>query len=299
MPSVNVFLCLKIVVQIPTNCYYLMTPNLTRLLPTFVLLVLVLTACRERGLTLDDIPTPIALEARATEIVLTQNAPPPNFGEVAFPQIDRNLPQLSGWYYTVDMEFDGVFTQVERKAYGRVVAEVWYNQVASARRVIVETQGDLLGLEEPTQYEAVKLGPDTFLVQDGVCLSNVEESAGIVASVGAGSLVGGINTALASGLPQQRINDETVWRYDVNFDQLNLPQLTLNADSQVLAFNGELWVAPEREVVIRYYMTIDVENAQVFTNVLSTSLPVTGRLIVRYDVFDIGVVPNLSVPNGC
>lgn len=274
-----------------------MTPKMSRLLPIFIILML-MTACRERGLTLDDIPTAIKLDARATEIVLTQNAPPPDFGEVAFPQIDLNLPQLSGWHYTVDMEFDGVFTQVERKADARVIADVWYDQVSSARRVIVKTQGNLLGQTDPTQYEAVKLGPDTFLVQDDACLSNADDSDA-AASIGAGALVGGLNIASATGLPQQKVNDETVWRYNINFDQLNLPQLTLNADSRILAFNGELWVAPEHDVVIRYYMTIDVENAQVFTNLLNTSLPVTGRLIVRYDLFDIGTIPNLSVPFGC
>ena len=270
-----------------------------RILPIFILLALLLTACRERGLTLDDIPTAISIDARATEIVLTQNAPPAGFGEVAFPQIDRNLLQLNGWHYTVDMEFDGVFTQVERKATGRVTADVWYDQVSSARRVVVQSQGDLLGLEEPSQFEAVKLGPDTFLVQNGACLSNADESADIVASVEASALVGGINSALASGFTQQKKNDQTVWLYNINFDQLNLPQLTLNENSRILAFNGELWVAPDHDVVIRYYLTIDVENAQVFTQILKTALPVTGRLIVRYDVYDIGTVPNLSVPTGC
>lgn len=275
-----------------------MTPTLPRFF-LFCLIIFFASACRERGLTLDDIPTPITPDARATEIVLTANAPPPNFGTVSFPEIDKNLPDLSGWHYTVDIEFDGVFTQVDRQAYGQVKAEVWYNQIASARRVIVETEGDLLGLDDPTQYEAVKLGPDTFLVQNGACLSNTDNSAEVVANVGAGSLVGGLNSAQASGIPKQIINNETVWRYNVNFDQLNLPALTLNPDSSVLAFNGEMWVAPDHNAVIRYYMTIDVENAQVFTNMLSTSLPVTGRLIVRYDVFDIGTIPNLSIPFGC
>ena len=253
-----------------------MIHNLFRSVLMFVVLAFVLSGCRERGLTLADIPTPITPDARATEIILTQNAPPSDFGEVSLPQIDQNLVNLSGWHYTVDMEFDGVVAGADVKTSGRVQAEVWYNQIASARRVIVETQGDLLGLEDPTQYEAVKLGPDTFLVQDDACLSNADDSAEVAASVGAGSLVGGINSAIASGLPQQRVNDEAVWRYDVNFDQLNLPQLILNENSQVLAFNGELWVAPEHGVAIRYYLTIDVENAQVFTNVLNTSLPVTG-----------------------
>lgn len=276
-----------------------MIPNLTRILPICIVLMLLLTACRERGLTLADIPTPISIDARATEIVLTENAPPYGFDEVAFPQIDLNLPQVNGWHYTVDMEFDGVFTQVERKATGRVTADVWYDQVSSARRVVVKSQGDLLGLDEPSQYEAVKLGPDTFLVQNGTCLANAEEQADIVASIDAGSLVGGINSARASGMPQQKRNDQTVWQYAINFDQLNLPQLTLNDNSRILAFNGELWVAPDHDVVIRYYLTIDVENAQVFTKLRDTALPVTGRLIVRYDVYDIGTVPNLSVPTGC
>lgn len=276
-----------------------MKPKLTRLFTLCIVLLMLVTACRERGLTLDDIPTPMSIDARATEVILTQHAPPPEFGEVAFPQIDLNLPDLSGWQYSVDIEFDGVFTQVDRKAYGRVKADVWYNQIASARRVIFSTEGDLLGLDKPSEYESVKLGPDTFLIQDSACLSNAEEFADVAASVGAGSLVGGLNNAQASGLPKQIINDQTVWRYAVNFDQLNLPQLTLNADSRILAFNGELWVAPEHDAVIRYYMTVDVENAQVFTGILSTSLPVTGRLIVRYDLFDIGVQPNISVPFGC
>jgi len=272
---------------------------MTRLIPLFLCCVLVLTACRERGLTLDDLPTPITPSARGTEIVLTENAPPPNFGTVSFPRIDERLAKLSGWHYTVDMEFDGVFTQVDRRVYGRVTAEVWYNQIASARRVIVKSEGDLLGLEDPEQYEAVELGPDDFLVERGTCLTSTGNEADLVASIGAGSLVGGVNTAPAAGQPQQRINDEDVWRYTLNFDQLNLPQLSLTPDSKILAFNGELWVAPEHDAVVRYYMTIDVENALVFTNVLETALPVTGRLIVRYDLYDIGDLPNITVPFGC
>lgn len=266
----------------------------TRLLFISIAILLGLTACRERGLRLEDIPTPITPEARATEIVLTQNAPPAGFGEVSFPMIDDHLPELSGWHYTVDMEFEGVFTQVSRQTTGRLKADVWYNQIASSRRVIVETSGDLLGLEEADSYEAVALGPDTFLVQDGACQTNAEDDADIAVSVSAGSLVGGVNQANASGIPKQRVNNEEVWRYNVNFDQLNLPALKLGDNSKILAFAGELWVAPEHDAVIRYYMTVDVENAQVFD-----SLPVTGRLIVRYDLNDVGVQPNISVPFGC
>lgn len=270
---------------------------MNRLLYIMLPCLLILTACRDRGL--EELPTPINPSIRGTEIILTENAPPPDFGSVQFPNIDDHLEMLSGWHYTVDMEFDGVFTQVDRRVSGRVTADVWYNQIASARRVIVKTEGDLLGLEEPEQYEAVQLGPDDFLVERGACLSNAEESAEIATRVNAGSLVGGVNNADAMGQPQQRVNNEDVWRYTLNFDQLNLPQLVLNSESKILAFNGELWVAPEHGAVIRYYMTIDVENALVFTNVLSSALPVTGRLIVRYDLNDVGDLPNITVPFGC
>lgn len=260
-----------------------------------LLALLLLAGCYQRGLTLEDVPTPITPDAYATEIVLTQNAPPQGFGEVKFPMIDDNLLELAGWHYTVDMEFEGVFAQVPRETSAHIVAEVWYNQIASARRVLVTTSGDLLGQEEASSYEAVQLGPDAFLVQDGACMTNARADAEIAVSVGAGSLVGGLQTARASGQSKQKINNETVWRYNVNFDQLNLPSLNLGTDSKILAFTGELWVAPEHNAVVRYYMTIDVENAQV----LNTSLPVTGRLIVRYDLYDIGVQPNISVPFGC
>jgi hypothetical protein len=58
---------------------------------------------------------------------------------------------------------------------------------------------------------------------------------------------------------------------------------------------GEIWVAPEHNVVVRFYVTLNVQNAIVFDR----QLPVTGQVIIRYDLFDIGVVPNISIPFGC
>jgi hypothetical protein len=46
---------------------------------------------------------------------------------------------------------------------------------------------------------------------------------------------------------------------------------------------------------MRYYLTMDVENVTLF----SSTLPVTGTLTLQYDLYDVGIVPNISVPFGC
>ena len=49
------------------------------------------------------------------------------------------------------------------------------------------------------------------------------------------------------------------------------------------------------KAVVRFYVNLDVENAFIFDR----QLPVTGQVILRYDLYDIGVVPNITVPFGC
>ena len=63
----------------------------------------------------------------------------------------------------------------------------------------------------------------------------------------------------------------------------------------MLSASGELWFAPERNAVIRYYLNLELENVAL----LDSDAPVTGTLLLRYDLYDIGVLPNLSVPFGC
>jgi len=40
---------------------------------------------------------------------------------------------------------------------------------------------------------------------------------------------------------------------------------------------------------------LSIENARL----LSNDLPVTGQLLLQYDLYDIGNVPNITVPFGC
>lgn len=257
-----------------------------------ILSLLCLGACRRDGQSLEQLPTPITPDAYATGIVLTQNAPPLGYESVSFPRIDDGLAELSGWRYEVLLQFDGVFARTTRPANTRTYAEVSYNQVASAKRVIAEISGDLM--ETNGLYEAVQLGPDIFVVQDGTCLASDGEAALTASNLGAGTLIGGIAHARVVGR-KAIINGQNVWLYEFEYSDMKLPNIQLGDDGRILALNGELWVAPQYNAVVRYTVSLEVENARILGNVL----PVTGTVLMRYDLYDIGVVPNISVPFGC
>ncbi|MBZ0303857.1 MAG: hypothetical protein K8J31_29215, partial [Anaerolineae bacterium] len=155
-------------------------------------LILALAACSgQRGQQLSDLPTLASPAEAVTAQAMTENAPPPGFREeVSFPEIDARLPELNGWRYVVTLEFDGIFARTPRTTSATAKAEVWFNQLASSRRVLVDTAGELIGREEDDSFEAVRLGPDTFLVRDHVC--NTGADAETAADLRAGLLVGGV-----------------------------------------------------------------------------------------------------------
>jgi hypothetical protein len=210
---------------------------------------------------------------------------------VNFPEIDAQLGSLDGWRYVVTLEFSGIFARTPRETSAAANAEVWFNQLASARRVVVETSGELVGQQEDSAFEAVRMEPDAFLVREETC--NTGDDAETAADLRAGLLVGGVRNATPTG-QKATLNGEEVWQYRFTQDDLNLPAIRLD-ENVTLTANGELWVAPEHNAVIRFYVNLDVENAFIFDR----QLPVTGQVIVRYDVYDIGVQPNITVPFGC
>lgn len=247
-----------------------------------------------RGQTLEEIPTLANVDAMATAVVQTQNAPPEDFrGPVSFPLVDQALATLPGWHYNVTLEFSGTFSDVARETSASANAEVWYNQLGSARRVVVNTSGELLGREGTTAYEAVRLGPDAFLVEDGVCLANAGADAEVAAGLTAGELIGGVTHAVPYG-QRAVLNGADAYRYSFSADDLNLPSITLD-EGGTLQTNGELWVAPEHNAIIRYYVTLDLTKARIF----GRPLPVDGRVIIRYDLYDIGERFNIAQPFGC
>lgn len=259
------------------------------------LLAGLLAGCNsQRGQDINTIPTLAEFDPLATAQYLTQNAPPPEFrGAVAFPEVDDNLNLLSGWRYLVQLEFDGVFAGTSDETSANATAEVWFNQLASSRRVLVTTSGQLLGREN-NAFEAVKLGPDAFLVRDSVCLGSAGDDAASAANLRAGLLVGGVKIASPTGL-RATINGQDAWQYRFTATDLNLPAINLADEGLVTMSGGELWVAPEHNAVIRFYVNLDVNNAVIFDR----QLPVSGQILLRYDLFDISVVPNITVPFGC
>lgn len=264
-----------------------------------LLALLLLSGCSSgRGQSLDDLPTRASFEsasALATADMLTQNAPPPGFREVVrFPEVDQNLAELAGWRYIVALGFDGVFARTPRATAATAQAEVWFNQLGSSRRVELATAGELIGQEADNAYEAVRLGPDAFLVRDGVCLTNAGPDAAAAADLRAGLLVGGVNQAMPTGR-RAVINGEDSWEYAFTAADLNLPPIRLDAGGRADMTSGQLWVAPAHNAVIRFYVNLDVENAFIFDR----TLPVSGQIILRYDLFDVGTQPNITVPFGC
>jgi hypothetical protein len=255
--------------------------------------LVVLAGCGIRPLPTPVLPTPMSLEAMGTAIALTQNAPPAAFATIAFPRIDANLNLLSGWRAELQFTFEGVYARTTRPAATRTTAEIQFHQVASARRVVATLDNDLTEPNEPVMFEAVRLGPDVFVVQDGAC-SRGGENVALAADLNAGALLGGVASASWAG-QRATINGEDVWAYTLDARNLTLPNVQLTAESRILNQTGELWVAPARNAVIRYYLVLEVENVLLFDN----PLPLSGTLRLRYDVYEIGVLPNLNVPFGC
>jgi hypothetical protein len=264
-----------------------------------LLIPLILASC-DRGQSQSGIPTRASIEEIATQVVLTENAPPEGWRDaVSFPQVDAGLRELAGWRYVVTLEFDGVFAGTSRRVTHKSTAQMWFNQLPDAQRVELQVSSELRGQPEEELYEGVRIGPDAYLVRDGVCLSDAGQDALtlMTASSAAGS-IGGVMRAVPAAV-KGIINGEQVWRYDFTLDDLALAQIELGDNARIYSATGELWVAPEHGVVIRYYLTLDVENAVIF----GYSLPVTGTVILRYDLYDIvdsaANAPNISVPFGC
>ncbi len=257
---------------------------------------LVIAACTGRGQTPADLPTRIPdAETLATNVAATENAPPPGYREtVSFDPVDTNLQRLDGYQYRVELAFDGVFAGTTRPTSAAITATVSANAVASSRRVLVESEGELLQRPEGDVFEAVGLGPDAFLVRGGVCQSNVEEGARAAVGISAGTLVGGARGAAPTGR-NEIMNGLQSWEYRFPLENMTLPAVRFAEDTRVTTLNEELWVAPEVDAVSRYYATLELENARLLLN----DLPVSGQLRLRYDLTEADVQPNITVPFGC
>lgn len=268
-----------------------------RLLWLVPLLTLIASAActTPRGLGPQDIPTLASLDDLATALPLTQNAPPAPFNGTltTFANVDNTLPSLAGWRYLVQLDFEGVFADTPRQASASARAEVWFNQLASARRTSISTSGGLIGLEEDASSEAVRLGPDTFLVRNGTCIRNTPDAT-TAADLRAGELVGGVSRATPGGR-RAVINGEEVYLYTFAPKDLILPSIRIGDGGAYTVTGGELWISPANNAVVRFYLNLDVQNVVIFDR----PLPVSGQIWMRYDLYDVGEAANITTPFGC
>lgn len=262
---------------------------------TLLALIVALAACQPRVPSPQ--PTQISedLDREATAIVLTQNAPPTPFHEqVALTRLSSGTDILPSWRAMVTLRFDGVFAGTSRQATAFSEAAIQYSLLGSQRRVVLTVDGALLDQEEPLTTEGVRLGPDTFLVRDNVCGVMTDLDASAIADLGVDELIGGVVRAVPDGT-KAVINGEEVWRYAFTADDLRLTNLVIADNGRILDAQGELWFSPTRKAAVRFYLSIDVENAYVF----GAQVPVTGQAVMQYDLLDVGIEQNISVPYGC
>lgn len=263
-----------------------------RLLVACSLLGLALSACRQREIVIT-MPTQANMDMAATASVLTREAPPSGFDTVSFPQLDANTAALDHFRAEVSFVFNGTFSRTPRLAAADTSAVITAYPAEQARRVVATITNTIQPDTRPITLDAVLLGNDPFLVRNGTCTDRPEE-ARLATQLDAAALLGGIEQAQVA--PRRAtLNGEAVWLYTFTQADMLLPALTMGDNSRVIGLSGELWVSPSRNVVVRYYVNLDVDNVTLFNQ----PLPVTGSILMRYDLYLHEEPPNINVPYGC
>jgi hypothetical protein len=141
--------------------------------------------------------------------------------------------------------------------------------------------------------DIVRLSNNYYMLNpNGVCITDEAQIADI-ANLRAGQLIGGVTVAQPTGQPSDLINGYQAWQYGFAPEHLTYPAVQTSSELDILT--GELWAAPEYNVAVRFTVEMNVYQAVL----LFGNRPVTGRLTYQYNVYDIGIQPNISVPNGC
>ncbi len=268
----------------------------------FVLLIII-SACAPSE-TEDDRPLPTLVDPTTwpTALFLTENAPPPGFGEVDFSNIDRHLAQHQGWAYTMSGVFEGQTDADGQPAQGKFTVYVEGHEPGQKRRVVLQAEGRaFLPHDALLKLEGVRWSNDYYIVDvNGVCTVDVggHEIGSAVADLSAGQLIGGVTRAVPTG-HRQTIEGLEAWQYTFAPEAVRLPTVARYPDSQV-QLEADLWIAPEINAVVRYELTAQVSRVHLLWADRNGST-VSGTLYLRYelDVPALDVLPNISVPHGC
>jgi hypothetical protein len=241
------------------------------------------------------IPTASNIDAAQTAIYLTQNAPPPGFERgVQFPRIDDNLVRLPSWRYALSLSFDGVYSGTNEPAKGMLSAEIYSNELGGERRVILKASGAAFGGGE-RNVEGVRISNDYYLVDQNKTCTKVNEipSDRAVADLSAGSLIGGVRKATPMG-ERKTVNEIDVWEYAFLPDDVIMPSIQTAEGGRVSIAAGDLWVAPSRNAVFEYTISLNVENA-----IIQGGRQLTGQVRAVYQLVETGVPYNIAIPHGC
>jgi hypothetical protein len=261
-----------------------------------IMLAALLAGCAPTADPNAPLPTAITdLDALATAVMLTQNAPPLPYRErISLASFEDGLERLLGWHYTVSAEFSGLYAGTNRAVESLTTVEVTYNQQTSARRVKLRAEGQLLTQGEPIETEAVQIGQDVYVRSANGCIIATGTETAAVVSAGVGQLIGGVREAVPTGT-RGVINGETVYRYAFLQDALILPALSVRDGGRISLLSQELWFSADKGALIRLYLTFALENVSIF----GAALPVSGQIVLRYDLTDLGQPQNISIPYGC
>jgi hypothetical protein len=190
--------------------------------------------------------------------------------------------------------FDGVFSGTSDKAMGEINAEVFSNEQSSERRVILKVSGNAFDLTQGRNVEGVRVRNDYYLVdQNKACVKTTEPTAGQVADLGAGALVGGIKKAAPNG-QRKTENKFDTWEYTFSPDDVIPPTLQLSEGGTIAIAAGDLWVAPSVNAVWQYTISLNVENI-----LLQSQRQLSGQVRATYQLLDTGVRYDIAIPYGC
>ncbi|MBI5930633.1 MAG: hypothetical protein HY862_15095 [Chloroflexi bacterium] len=242
------------------------------------------------------VPTLATLTDLQTAQYLTQVAPPEGFATVAFPGIDDNLRTTVYSHVVISVMFDGAYSEPTADDPANIQStmrvEIWNDDFNVARQVRIEFLGNVFS-GDASNLDVVRLSNNFYMLNpNGVCITDPAKIRDI-ATLQAAQLLGGVNLAQPTGRPNELVNGYKSWQYGFTPSQMNYPSIQTTNAIDILT--GELWVAPEYNVVVSYKVEMNVYQA----TLLFGNRPVTGRIVFQYDVDDIGIPPSISVPNGC
>ena len=106
-----------------------------------------------------------------------------------------------------------MFDGTQDKAQGSLTADVYSNELASERRVILQAAGSAFSLNVDRNVEGVRISNDYYLVnQNRVCAKVTDPKDRDVADLTASGLIGGIRKAVPLG-ERKTVDKIDVWEY--------------------------------------------------------------------------------------